>query len=273
MVQDGYPADPKTRQSFRVIEERALRRASFSVFVTPGAARTYRDRYPEVPADRFAVIENGYDEESFVRPERADEGPLVPGAFTLVHSGIVYPSERDPTQLFRALRVLLDDGRLKAGELRLRLRAPAHEDLLAKLIDEFRLAGVVELCPHIPYRQALREMLLADGLLVLQAANCNDQIPAKVYEYLRCRRPIIALTDPAGDTAGLLRRAGVHSIARLDSTEAIALELPRFMAQARRGEAALPDEAFVARTSRLHRARELTGLLERLDKSGQASAV
>jgi len=269
MAQDGYPADPKTWRSFKRIEEGALRSASFSVFVTPGAARTYRERYPDVPGARIAVVENGYDEESFSGLESSERGPLLPGTFTLVHSGIVYPSERDPTQLFRALRLLQDDGRLKPGELRLRLRASGHEDVLAGLIDKFRVAETVELCPPIPYRRALEEMLRADGLLVLQAANCNDQIPAKVYEYLRCRRPIIALTEPDGDTAGLLRRAGVYSIARLESVEAIAGELPRFLAQARRGEAALPDEAFVARTSRLQRARELASLLEQPECSGK----
>src|SRR5712692_668032 len=264
MAQDGYPANPKTWRSFRKIEERALRSASFSVFVTPGAARTYRERYPDVPVGRLAVVENGYDEESFARLESPDKGPLLPGTFTLIHSGIVYPSERDPTQLFQALRLMLDEGRLKPGELRLRLRAPANEDMLVKLIDRFRVAEVVELCPPIPYRHALHEMMRADGLLVLQASNCNEQIPAKVYEYLRCQRPIIALTDPAGDTASLLRKADIQNIARLDSAEEIGIELRRFLDQTKHGEAALPSAAFVARASRSHRARELANLLDHL---------
>jgi len=264
MAQDGYPADPKTWESFRKIEEGALRSASFCVFVAPGAARTYRERYPDVPVARLAVVENGYDEESFARLDSPDKGPLLPGTFTLIHSGIVYPSERDPTQLFRALRLMLDAGRLKPGELRLRLRAPAHEDLLAKLIDKFRVAQIVELCPPIPYRHALQEMMRADGLLVLQASNCNQQIPAKVYEYLRCQRPIIALTDSAGDTASLLRKAGIQNIGPLDSAEEIGLELRRFLDQAKHGAAALPSAALVASASRSHRARELSNLLDRL---------
>jgi glycosyltransferase involved in cell wall biosynthesis len=266
MAQDGYPADPKTWQSFRKIEERALRNASFSVFVTPGAARTYRERYPDVPEACIAVIENGYDEESFARlndsPQNMD--PLLPGTFTLVHSGIVYPSERDPTQLFQALRLMLDDGRLKPGELRVRLRASGHETPLAKLIGEFRLTEVVELAPPLPYRGALQEMMRADGLLVLQAGNCNDQIPAKVYEYLRCRRPIVALTDPQGDTARVLREAGIQSIARLDSAQDISSELPRFLDQVRRAQVVRPDEAFVRVASRLERTREFAGLLGQL---------
>lgn len=269
MAQDGYPADPKTWRSYKTIEEQALHSATFSVFVTPGAARTYRERYPDAPSASVTVIENGYEEDNFSGQEGADKGPLLPGTFTLVHSGIVYPSERDPTHLFRALRQMLDAGRLKPGELRLRLRASGHEQVMANLIDRFRLAEIVELCPPLPYRRALEEMMRADGLLVLQAANCNDQIPAKVYEYLRCRRPIIALTDTAGDTAGILRRAGVHSIARLESAEDIERALPRFLEQARGGGAALPDESYVAMTSRLQRARELAGLLEQAEHAGR----
>ena len=266
MAQEGYPADPRIWRSFRAIEERAVCRSSCCVFVAPGAARMYRRRYADLPASRIAVIENGYDEESFASLDGAPQatGPLVPGSFTLVHSGIVYPSERDPTHLFRALRRMLDDGRLKPGELRLRLRAPAHEAVLKGLIDNFGLSAVVELAPPIAYRSALQEMMRADGLLVLQAANCNEQIPAKAYEYLRCGRPILALTDPAGDTAGLLREAGIGSIARLDSAEEIADAMARFLQRAKRGEAMAPATSRVLAASRLERARELAGLLDGL---------
>jgi hypothetical protein len=266
MAQDGYPVDPATWRSFKAIEERALRRASCCVFVAPGAARTYAERYPDVPQTRLAVIQNGYDDESFTRlaGSAQDRGPLLPGKFTLLHSGIVYPSERDPTELFRALRLMLDDGRLKPGELCIRLRAPSHEALLSRLIEGFRVAEVVELAPPIPYRCALQEMMRADGVLVLQAANCNEQIPAKVYEYLRCRRPVLALTDPAGDTAGLLREAGLQDIARLESAQEIAMSLRRFMDRVKLGEATTPGAAFVHAASRLERTRELVSLLGKL---------
>jgi glycosyltransferase involved in cell wall biosynthesis len=266
MTEDDYPADPKTRQSFKKIEEAVLRSASFGVFVTPGLVRLYGERYRGVATARLAVIENGYDEEVFAPLDgtAAREGPLMPGKFTLLHSGVVYPSERDPTQFFQALRQMMDAGSLKPGELRVRLRASVHETLLAKLIDTYRVADIVELAAPIPYRQALQEMMRADGLLVLQASNCNNQVPAKVYEYLRCRRPIFGLTDPAGDTAGVLRNAGIHNIARLDSAGEIAVELRRFLDQARRGETGLPTDGLIGEASRLQRTRELAGLLDRI---------
>ncbi len=266
MAQEGYPDDPKTWRSFQRIEEGALRNAAWSVFVTPGAARLYNERYPDVPRDRLSVIENGYDEETFAPLDTTSTAatlPLVPGTTTLLHSGVVYTSERDPTQFFQALRRMLDTGSLRRGELRVRLRASANESELNAMIATYRIADIVELSPPIAYREALQEMLRANGLLVLQATNCNAQIPAKVYEYFRCRRPIIGLTDPAGDTATVLRNAGIRDIARLDSVEEIVSVLRRFIDQVQRGEAALPDANYVAEASRLNRTRELAGLLDR----------
>jgi glycosyltransferase involved in cell wall biosynthesis len=263
MAQDGYPEDPSTWRSFKRIEEATLRRASRAVFVTDGAARMYRDRYAELPAGRIRVVENGYDEESFAGlGENAAAEPLVPGKVTLLHSGLVYPSERDPTQLFAALTRLDREFPGAAQRLRVRLRAPGHEALLRRLIDAAGVGSIVELLPPIPYRAAIQEMVRADGLLVLQAANCNDQVPAKVYEYLRCARPIVGLTDPAGETAALLRRAGVDAIARLDSEEEIVSVLRRFLEQAARGEAGLPDAAFGRSGSRLARTEQFVQLLD-----------
>ncbi len=98
MAQDGYPEDPRIWRSFKAIEETAVRRARFSVFTTPGAAREYKRRYPDA-AQRIVVIENGFDEESFAGLAAAGDAyePLNAGAVTVLHSGIVYPSERDPT--------------------------------------------------------------------------------------------------------------------------------------------------------------------------------
>lgn len=219
MAQDGYPADPRVWQSFKQIEERTIREATLCTFTTPGTVRLYSERYPQA-ASRFKVIENGYDEETFAGLTSGGT-PLNTGKITLLHSGIVYPSERDPTQFLQAIRTLIDAGGISADQLRVRFRAPMHEDFLRALTEKFGLNGCIELLPPIPYKDALDEMMRADVLLIMQASNCNDQIPAKLYEYVRARRPILALTDPIGDTAEVLRANGIQSIAPLDDVEKI----------------------------------------------------
>lgn len=263
MAQENYPAHPMIWRSFRDIEARTIAAARRSVFTTPGAARMYRERYPESAA-RIEVIENGYDEESF--EGLAEEGgarvALNAGMVTLLHSGIVYPDERDPTALFAALRQLADSGAVRGGDFRIRFRAAGHEALLRELAARFSVEELVEIVPPIQYRAALEEMVRADGLLVLQASNCNEQIPAKLYEYLRAGRPIVGLTDPAGDTAGALRHAGIDAIARLDAPADIATLLARFIEDLRAQRARGPERAAVAGASRREATRALATLLD-----------
>lgn len=261
MAQDGYPADPKTWQQFSAIEQSAMQGARLNVFTTPGAARLYRERYP-FAAERIAVVENGYDEDSFGTCLPASSEPLNPGAVTLLHSGIVYPSERDPRALFAALGQLKQGGVISAAQLRLRFRAAVHDALLRGLAAEHRIEDLIEILPPLPYRAALQEMLRADALLVMQGSGCNEQIPAKIYEYLRCGRPILGLTDPSGDTAGVLLRSGLTALARLDSPEEIAVQLPIFVDSVSKGRAELPEASAVADASRRGRTRQLSALLD-----------
>ena len=263
MAQEGYPADHKTWHEFKRIEAEVHENAAFSVFTTPGAAQEYRKRYP-ASADSIRVIENGYDEESFAagEAEARGAGPLHPGAVTLLHSGIVYPSERDPTQLMGALGRLRREGAIDAGSLRIRFRAAVHEDLLAQLARRFGIEDLVETLPAIPYREALVEMLRADGLLILQASNCNQQIPAKLYEYFRARRPLLVLTDPAGDTARVSLDAGIARVARLDSAEEISELILAFLRHPAMRGGLMPSDTAVRGASRKGRAEALADLLE-----------
>jgi glycosyltransferase involved in cell wall biosynthesis len=254
MTEPHYPPDPRRRRWYRWIERRAVRRAAFSTFTTPGAVRMYRERYPDVPPERFALLPNGYDEAPFADAER-DLPRRAAGGLTLVHSGLLYPRERDPRQFFDAVAAVRDS---LAG-VRIVLRASGHEELHGEEIRRRGIGDLVELAPPVPYREALREMLQADGLLLFQAANCNHQVPAKVYEYFRARRPVFAMTDPRGDTAAVLSGAGVDTIVPLDDAGAIARGLVDFLARVRSGTAPVADD--VLRHSREGRARELARLL------------
>ncbi|WP_166485648.1 glycosyltransferase [Rhodoferax ferrireducens] len=273
MAQEGYPADPRTWQRYLAIEADAAALARYCVFTTPGAARVYQQRYPAA-AGRMMVLENGYDEESFasaaLQPQvSSSEGSTTsstPRPLVMLHSGIVYPSERDPTQLFVALGRLQKAGALGPNELHIRFRASVHDDLLHSLALAYGAQDYIELCPATPYREALAEMMAVDALLVMQASNCNAQIPAKIYEYLRAGKPILGLTDPDGDTAGVLRGAGLNDMARLDSADEIARVLPVFAAAVRADKAKLPDPAAVQLASRRGRSELLVRFLNDVDK-------
>ncbi|MDD5330481.1 MAG: glycosyltransferase [Sulfuricella sp.] len=263
MTEPDYPPDPSTRRIYQWIGGQAAAHCARAVCTTPGTIDLYRAGFPRIPASRFSLIENGYDEENFAAAEANAAAATTAGKpFTLVHSGIVYPSERDPVPLFEALAELLRQRLISPASFKLVLRASCHDEYLRQLADRCGIGDIVSLAPPVPYREALAEMLAADGLLILQAANCNRQVPAKLYEYLRARRPILALTDPAGDTAATLKNAGIDTIARLDSKDDILRALPHFLSLAGRNEAPIASSETVRAASRRSRTGALAAILD-----------
>jgi hypothetical protein len=262
MTEDHYPRRRTTRTVYRWIERRAVARAARVVFTTPGTLRMYSARYPDVPSSRWSVVENGYDEANFESAESMPIPDTGTEPLTLVHSGILYPSERDPSRFFDALAELKAEGRITATALRIRLRGTRHDELFRRELHRRGISDIVSLEPPVDYEEALREMLSANGLLIFQASNCNHQIPAKLYEYFRARRPVFGLTDPDGDTARAMRAAGLTAIARLDDTAEIKRELQTFLASVRERRAPGPSAEAVATSSRRARTEQLAALLD-----------
>lgn len=260
MTDEGYPANPAQRRIYQRIEKHAVHHCVRAVCTTEGTARMYRERFPTVPESRFTTIGNGYDEENFA--SAAANPGMKDRKTTLLHSGVLYPSERDPRLFFAALSELLRAGAIGGANLKIVLRASGHDAYLAPLVEEFGIRELVELAPPIGYHAALSEMLSADALLVLQASNCNHQIPAKLYEYFRARRPILALTDPAGDTAAAVNEAQGGVVVPLDSKAAIVSEFPRFLQLVREGLAPIATSDKVVQYSRKSRTAELSRLFD-----------
>lgn len=261
MIEPDYPAEPRKHRAYQWIESKAMAHSRRAVFVTPGAARQYEKRYPTVDSSSLAIIPNGFDESILADlppPAATRQG----GPTRIVHSGILYPVHRNPRPLFEALVRLREKGEVSADTLQIIFRGTSHDDVIGRWIEEWRVGDLVKLEPPVGYRDALAEMRDADALLVMQAADCNDQIPAKVYEYLALGRPILALADLMGDTARFLDGIGVDSIAPLHDSERIESELRRFLGLVRAGKAPRVADDEVAKHSRRARSSQLAALLD-----------
>jgi hypothetical protein len=232
------------------------------VFTTERAAQLYRSRYP-AQAHKCLVIENGYDEEAF--EGNAPQRTGVPeGVLLMLHSGIIYPQERDPSAFFAAVRAWLDDGGADASKLVIRFRAPHHGDEVAQLAALHGLATVVEIAPPVPYQTAIAEMLGADLLLVFQGSAFNAQVPAKIYEYLRTGNPVLGLVDPAGDTAKKLaefKRVGLANIQSPAEIRAVIEQWSAGLGGVGAAEASAFNIEVIRSNSRLSHAKRLASVL------------
>ena len=275
MLQPAYPTHKGQRRMYAWIEQQTIRRCSKAVFTTHGAMMSYRERFPDIAPDKFVVIENGYEEDAF----GALEGSIAPLSsvaarpLVLVHSGLLYDTGRDPCAFLDALARLKVRGVIDADKLRVVLRAPGNSAGVTALIERYGVADIAATAEPVPYRQALAEMAVADGLLLFQGTPFNNQIPAKVYEYFRARKPIFGLVDHQGETARVLGAGGFDDMAFIDDVAQIAARLELFLTRLRDGAAHVASPELVERSSRAHRARQLAGLFDEVIKGAAARKV
>jgi glycosyltransferase involved in cell wall biosynthesis len=268
MTEDDYPRDERTRRIYRKIEAQAMRRGSLFLFTAISTIDMYLKRYPDLKPEKCILLPNGYDEEDFRNLNAAPVAPVPRDRpIQIMHAGLIYPEERDPRPFFQALSRLKKEGKIGASQIQINLRASGDEDYYAKLLQELAIEDLVHLLPPVAYQQALQEAASADALLLLQGVTCNHQIPAKTYEYLRLRRPILALTTHEGDTAALLRDAGGATIVNMYDAETIYQNLQLFFETLRRGDHPLPNQEKTSQFARRNQAHQLGHLLDQLIKS------
>lgn len=261
MLQRSYPVSKLQRVVYGWIERQTIMRCTAAVFTTHSAMNSYIQRFPSLSRAKFSVIENGFDEDGF---GSATAAASAPGArLTLIHSGVLYQTGRDPSPFLEAIAMLKTSATISAASLRVVLRAPGEMDQIDRLARQYKVDDIVTVEPAVPYRAALQEMLDADGLIIFQGTPFNSQIPAKIYEYFRARRPILGLVDTTGETARVLRAAGFDSIASMDSSAAIAPVLERLLDQIRHRRAYVATEELIASSSRTHRATQLAAIFDR----------
>jgi glycosyltransferase involved in cell wall biosynthesis len=261
MLQENYPNNRWERRAFSGIEKRVFRHADEVVVTTDGSRSYYAQRYPLFPVENISVISNGYDPEMFSSISRTPVSPS--GHLVLLHSGVLYPHERNPQAFFTAIKSLGEQGVLDRFEVQFHFRGSGNESAYEQTVEQLGISDYIKFTPNIPYVEALQEMSEASALMLFQADNCNDQIPAKAYEYMHIGKPILGLADPSGDTGKLLRKAGVRSIAKLENAAEIETVIRGFLEQLKDNCAYTVPKDFAMQYSREAQSKLLDKLLSR----------
>ena len=262
MLQSNYPRNVQERWAFKKIEGLVFRNASRVLVTTDGCRQLYLDRYSQFDGNHISTISNGYDPTIFPDHKQSDLDEHN-DRLVLLHSGLLYPHERNPTEFFKAISDLLTSRFFDQHHIEFRFRASGNEEQYCQMVDALGIAGVVRFLPRLSYQKAVEEMLSVDALMIFQADNCNDQIPAKVYEYLYAQKPILGFADPAGETGKFLSSVGINSTAKLENRSDIAVTVRSFVRDLESGEAFVVPQSEVRRYSRQSLTRDLARVLEK----------
>jgi glycosyltransferase involved in cell wall biosynthesis len=230
-VENAFTHAPKTGRLVRWIADRlesfCLRRTALVVTVTSRARDAYRGRMRRLGL-RTPVLSfvNGIDQLADART------PPVPGRrLTVLYSGRLYGA-RAPEPVFHAL-----------GRVRRMADVPPFEFRVVGTLDRAEasrlrviagaegLADVVGVSWWVPFAEAQRLNADADVLLVL-AEELTMQVPNKLFDYFGARAPIVAVAEPAGETAALMHHIGGHFVVPPGDIEALVTALSRALQRA-----------------------------------------
>ena len=268
MIMDEHPDTQLRRRAHEWVEKRTIQRCTLALLTNDHAKQHYQAKYPEIDPKKFYVVENGYDEELFAVAEESlskeDDKPQTnPHFFKILHSGTLYPNHRDPTALFAAIKALSPGWEEQGKKVKFVFRASGYDEHYNELVQRYGVGDVVTFAEPVGYVESLKEMLTSDALLLIQGSSCNEQIPAKLYEYFRARKPVFSLTDPNGATAARLRDAGAFPIAHDESKDALKNELSRFVNNLglNNKQTVTVSPSKLASFSRVNRSERLSGLL------------
>jgi glycosyltransferase involved in cell wall biosynthesis len=224
-VDGPYYSEPGWRRPIdALLEQATVRNAAALVTVSPVWADQLRRRHGKIAE----VVYNGYADDDFPEPlPQGDQGDVL----RIRYTGSIYRGFRDPSPLFAAIGLLSDQLR---DRVLVEFFGDAGDDILA-LAEKHGVRDRIEVKPPVPYRRALELQTQSDALLLLQSCDKRDEgnLPAKIFEYLYARRPILLIGYEHGVAARLIRERGAGLVAT--APERIRDQLQRWVGKKRAG--------------------------------------
>ncbi len=195
------------------LERKVLAKANRFVVLEPKIINEIKTLKRNFNSTYCFLIHNGYDEEEF-----KDVSPHIFNQFTIVYTGHFKKTICSPHHFFAALNLLFQE----RTDLKTKIKTTfigGRFPFVERLVKQYNLDGCVQMLGYLEHKEALSYICGASVLFLLtnetkdtgKPFQGKDVIPAKFYEYLRARRPILALVPQDSDCARIIQdtRSGV----------------------------------------------------------------
>ncbi len=259
---------PKAKAALAIqrrMQQFVLRRSAAIVATTQASTARIAARATEAgAAPRATCIYNGWDAGDLRDAARTMPAlPPHPDRFRLVYAGTLW-NLTSVAPVADAVELLARDAPALLQRLELVAVGRKTPDQLAHLGRIARAGAAVENLDYCPHPVALATMRSADAVLLLLSdlPGAERVAPAKVFEYLAVRRPILAVL-PEGEIARLVRDADPDSH-RLPGDVAGIAEWLRGRLERRASPTPVGDATAIARFERRALTGELAALLDEL---------
>ncbi|GAB2768513.1 glycosyltransferase family 4 protein [Salinimicrobium soli] len=190
---------------------------------------TTKKEFEELTNRPIEVITNGYDR------EKIEQKPLDE-KFSLAHIGSLL-SERDPENLWQAIKELVLENEDFANNFELKLVGAVGEQVLGS-IQKWGLRAYVEKIGYVSHSEALQLQKSAQVLLLIEIDREETRgiIPGKIFEYMVSGRPILAVGPEKADIEILVKKTNSGAFFQYSQKEEIKAFLLQCFEEFKRGE-------------------------------------
>jgi glycosyltransferase involved in cell wall biosynthesis len=195
-----YPNTEFHKRASYYFENKVISNANVIVANTQPARDRLKERYPQY-SNKIQVIPNGYDQQEIdlVKQKIIDKQQNF---FTILHAGTIQAEKerRYPNNLFEATSKFITKYPDIKNKIVLKFIGHSHFSIdLEKLANQNGLYTNVQHMGWVNHEKALYEMANANVLLLMHHSEEHipklfSTIPAKTYEYMAVKKPILCLT-------------------------------------------------------------------------------
>jgi len=186
------------------LESILLHQADCNLTIEQSLVQTYEKEF-NLPAGKVRSITNGYDEENFSDLNETAQTDK----FTINYSGLIYSRHRSVVPILQAIQQLCAEGKLDLSNIRFRIVGNALQENLY-IAQKYGLGDILVQTGYVSHKEALQFNLNSNILLLLigDGNNLKSFYSAKIFEYLRSGRPIIAIAPQGGVVDQVLLESG-----------------------------------------------------------------
>lgn len=194
------------------VEPIVLRHAAKVICATSMLRKEHQSAYQK-QSEKFFTITNGYDPDDF-----NDILPKQYKGFTIIYTGKFRRSEafHDPAPIFQAIKILRERG-INVWFVHVGVR----EEEIITLAEDIGVGDAAEFVGPKSHSEALSYAVGASLLLVI-GSDRKMGLPVKMFDYMGCQRPLLALGYEGEEMLDVTREIFATTLLVSEGPEAIA---------------------------------------------------